>query len=76
MSNQKIYTNISCRGDNILYRGYENGRRVQKQIPFRPTLYVPSTGKKTEFTTLFGEYVEPFQPGGISDCREFIKQYR
>ena len=75
MSNQKIYTNISCRGDNILYRGYENGRRVQKQIPFRPTLYVPSTGKKTEFTTLFGEYVEPFQPGGISDCREFIKQY-
>ena len=74
MSNQKIYSDVSVRGNNILYRGYEHGRRIQKKIPFRPTLYVPSV-KKTEFTTLFGEYVEPFQPGTISDCREFIEQY-
>jgi DNA polymerase elongation subunit (family B) len=74
MSNQKIYTNISVRGDNILFRGYENGRRVHQKIPFRPTLYVPAK-KKTEYKTLFGEYVEPFQPGSINDCREFIQQY-
>ena len=75
MSNQKIYTDVAVRGNSILYRGYENGRRVQKKIPFRPTLYVPSNGKKTTHTTLFGEFVEPFQPGNISDCREFINQY-
>ena len=74
MSNQKIYTNVSVRGDNILFRGYENGRRIHKKIPFRPTLFVPSK-KKTEYTTLFGEHVEPFQPGSINDCREFINQY-
>jgi len=74
MSSQKIYTNISVRGDNILYRGYENGRRTHKKISFRPTLYVPSKNK-TKHRTLFGEYVEPFQPGAIRDCREFIDQY-
>ena len=74
MSNQKIYTNISVRGDNILFRGYENGRRIHEKIPFRPTLFVP-TKKKTNYKTLFGEPVEPFQPGSIGDCREFIDQY-
>lgn len=74
MSNQKIYTNVSVRGENILFRGYQNGKRIHEKIPFRPTLYVPSK-KKTQHQTLFGEWVESFQPGTIQDCREFIKQY-
>ena len=73
-SQQKIYTNVSVKGNNVLYRGYENGRRVHKKIPFRPTLYVPSN-KPTDYKTLYGDYVEPFQPGTISDCRDFISSY-
>jgi len=74
MLNQKMYTNVSVKGNNILYRGYENGRRVHKKIPFRPTLFVPSI-KPTEYKTLYGEFVEAFQPGSISDCRDFISSY-
>lgn len=76
MSNQraKIYTSISVRGNNVQYRGYENGIRVHKKIPFQPTLFVPSR-TETGYKTLFGENVEPFQPGSIKECREFIENY-
>jgi DNA polymerase elongation subunit (family B) len=74
MSNQKIYTNISVRGNNILYRGYENNKRIHKKIPFSPTLYLPAK-KKTKYKTLFGDYLEPYEPGGINEAREFLKNY-
>ena len=35
-----FYTSVHRLGNNILYRGYKNGRRVQKKIPFEPHLYV------------------------------------
>jgi len=38
-------------------------------------LFLPSN-KPTEYKTLEGEFVEPFKPGSISDCRDFIKQYK
>jgi len=74
MSNQKIYTNIGIRGNNILYRGYENGKRVHEKVAFSPTLFVP-TNKKTIYKTLFGQHLEPFKPGSINDCRDFLDRY-
>ena len=63
-------------GDHFLVRGYENGRHFATREKFYPTLFVPSkSNKKTEYKTLEGDYVEPIQPGGIRDSREFIKKY-
>ena len=63
------------RGDSILYRGMENGRRVKRKVPFTPTLYVP-TEKKTEWKSLDGRYMEEFRVGSIYETNKFIKEHR
>jgi DNA polymerase elongation subunit (family B) len=70
----RFYTNVSVRGDNILYRGYEDGKRVEGRIDYHPTLFV-STNKSSEFHTMDGRSAEPFQPGAMSDCRDFIQRH-
>ena len=69
-----FYTNVSLRGNKVLYRGYRKGERVQESVDYNPTLFVPSP-KTTKYKTLDGKHVEPFRPGTIRDCRDFIKQY-
>ena len=71
----KFYTNVAVRGDNILYRGYENGKFIQEKVPFQPTVFVP-TQEPSEWKTLHGANVEPFVAGGINDTRKFIKDYK
>lgn len=71
----RFYTNISQRFNKILIRGYENGKRFNKEIEgYKPILFVPSN-KKTEYKTLDGNYVEAIHPGTLDDCREFYKRY-
>lgn len=70
-----FYTNVQNSGDNILYRGYENGNRVERRVAFQPTLYVPSKNKDTQYRTIRGEMVDAIQPGTIGDCEDFIKTY-
>ena len=70
----EFYTNVSIRGNNILLRGYSNDTPIQEKIEFKPTLFV-SSSQKTEYRTLDGKFIEPINPGSISDCREFIRKY-
>jgi DNA polymerase elongation subunit (family B) len=70
----RFYTSVTTRGDNILYRGYENGKRVEGRIDYRPTLFV-STNKSSKYHTMDGRSVESFQPGSMSDCRDFILRH-
>ena len=72
---KKFYTNVEVRGDYILYHGYEDGLPVKKKIPYAPHLFVPSQ-TKTEWTAFSTkEYVKKKTFKGITDMREFIKQY-
>jgi DNA polymerase elongation subunit (family B) len=72
-----FYTHISIRGNSILHRGYDNyGKRIHEKVSYNPTLFVPSKSGKGEWTTLDGRVVEPFQPGDIKECRDFVEQYR
>ena len=70
----KYYTNISVQGNNILYRGVKNGRRVKEKIQYSPTLYLLSN-KPSEFKTLFNEPVEPMKFESIREARDFVKKY-
>jgi DNA polymerase elongation subunit (family B) len=72
MSN--FYTNVICVGNNILYRGVENGRRVKLRVGYTPTMFLPSK-KETKWKTLHGEYLDEVPMGSIRDCRDFIKRY-
>ena len=69
-----FYTNVEVWGGKILYRGVENGRRVQRKVDYYPTLFVPSD-KPTKYTTIHGDYVGPVKPGSIRETRDFVKQY-
>jgi len=72
-----FYTNVSRRGDKILCRAIINDERKQFEVDFQPTLFVPNKiGKQGDWKTLEGQYVEPIQPGTMSDCREFIDKYK
>ncbi len=70
----KFYTNVEVWGGKILYRGVENGRRIQSRVDYFPTLFVPSD-KPTKYKTIHGDYVGSVKPGSIRETRDFVKQY-
>lgn len=70
-----FYTSVERNGKFILFRGYENGRAVKRRIEYRPTLYLPSP-EPTEFRTLQGKFVAPFQPGTMGECYKFCEEYK
>lgn len=72
----KFYTSVLRYGNNILYRGYEDGQRVHRRIPFKPTLFVESSKATGEFKTLYGASVAPMQFDSMSEAADFLKQYK
>ena len=70
----KFYTNVFQLGNDILVRGYENGKHFTDREEFYPTFYVPSK-KESKYKTLDGVSVEPIRPGTIRDCRDFLEKY-
>ena len=70
----KFYTNVQVMGNNILYRGVEDGKRVKWKIPYKPTLYVKSK-KASKYKTLKGEPLEPIKFEGIYEAKDFVKRY-
>ena len=70
----RFYTNVHQRFNEILVRGYENGKHFTSREEFKPTLYVPSK-KDSKYKTLDNKSVEPVKPGNIAECKEFIEKY-
>ena len=71
----RFYTNVQLAGNTILYRGYEDGQRVQSRAHFSPTLFVTSN-KEEKYKTLEGENVRPVKFESSREAREFIQQYQ
>ena len=71
-----FYTSVNRYGNSILYCGYnDNGVRIEKRIPFKPTLFLKSQDSNTEWKTLNGLPVRPMQFQSMGDASNFIKQY-
>ena len=72
----KFYTNIEVRGNNILYRGYEDGLPVQRKIEYRPHLFV-KTAEETKYKVFKSEIpVKKRVFDSISDMKQFTEQYK
>jgi len=69
-----FYTNVKQYGDNILYIGYKNGKKIRTKIPYSPSLFVP-TNENSPYKTIYGENLKKIKPGSINKAKEFIKQY-
>lgn len=68
-----FYTSVSRLGKNILYRGFQNGVRVQSKIPFKPHLYVQST--KGDTFALDGAKVGRVDFDSMYEAKEYSKRY-
>jgi DNA polymerase elongation subunit (family B) len=69
-----FYTSISRYGNSLLYRGYEDGKRVKRKIPFKPTLYVKGKGN-SKFNALDGTNVDAIKLDSMREAKEFIEKY-
>jgi DNA polymerase elongation subunit (family B) len=71
------YTNVIESGNNILYRGIKNGKRVSEKVKFSPSLFVLSKNNKpTKYKTLDGLFLEKIDFADIREAKEFCKQYK
>ena len=70
-----FYTNCRVWGNDILYRGVEDGRAVSGKVPYQPTLFLPSNKQETKHKTLYGQCVEPMKFESIREANNFISRY-
>jgi DNA polymerase elongation subunit (family B) len=69
-----FYTNVQVFGNNILYRGVLDGKRIKQKIEYTPSLFEP-TSKETKFKTLSGDFLNEKVFDCIRDARDYLKQY-
>lgn len=61
--------------DDILLRGYEDGKPVQRKIPYKPYLFIP-TKKASKYKTLDGIPVGRIDFESMKEARDFCKDYK
>ena len=69
----KFYTNVSRYGNMLLYRGYDNGKRIQQKIKYKPTLYV-STNRPTTWKALDGTPVGEVHFDSMREANEWVQR--
>mgnify|MGYP000297081569 FL=1 len=70
----RFYTSVNRYGNNLLYRGYDNGSRIKRKIKFKPTLYVKGKGN-SKFHALDGTNVDPIKFDDMREAKEFMEKY-
>lgn len=72
----KFYTSVAVHRGEILYRGYQNGRRVHRRVKYKPYLFVPSrTGEGIYRALIDNQPLEKLQFDSIRDAKEYIDTY-
>ena len=76
-----FYTNVHLYKANILLRGYEDGKRIQREVRYQPYVFEPNRvyrerGVDTPYKTLKGEPVYKIEFDSVYEAREHIKQFK
>lgn len=72
----RFYTNVSRHFDDLLVRGYEDGRKFSRRVKYKPYLFTTSKTKQTPYRTLSGKPVDKLDFDSMSECNQFIKRYK
>ena len=72
---KQFYTSVQALGSSILVRGYENGKAIQRKVPFGPTFYETSTNPNSSWKSLHGDNLEPISFGSIKAAKDYYKLY-
>jgi len=71
-----FYTNVQVSGNNILFRGIINGKRVKEKVEYSPSLYLPSRrNPQGIYKSLTGLPLDQKIFGDIREARDYIKQF-
>lgn len=70
-----FYTNVSRKGNAILYRGYKDGKRVKERFKFGPTIFETSRNPSGKYKTLYGQLVEPVTFPTMKEASDHFKKY-
>src|SRR6056300_1477854 len=68
-----FYTNVTRYKSFILYRGIENGKKVQRKSKYGPTLFV-TTPKPTKWRSIDGKPVAPITFESMWDCKQWVDE--
>ena len=68
-----FYTNVIQRGNALLVRSVENGKRVRDRVNYQPTLFDLSP-EPTGYVTLDGQHVKPNKRDSIKDAKSWLEQ--
>jgi DNA polymerase elongation subunit (family B) len=71
----KFYTRVDAIGDDLLVCGYEDGKRIQKKVRYKPYLFTP-TRNETKYRTIDGRPVEKREFESIRAAHDFLKVYK
>lgn len=73
----KFYLTAQPWGNNILYRGFENGQHITEKVPFQPTLYITGKNANSGWRGLYdNEHLDPVEFDSIKDAKNFIETYK
>lgn len=70
-----FYTSVIQHRNKILVRGYKDGKRYQRQVDYKPYLFV-NTSKDSKYRTINGQYVDRVDFDSIYDAKQFISKYQ
>lgn len=74
MSN--FYTSVERYGNNILWRGYEDGKQFSRRVKYQPTMYLP-TRQETSYHSLVGNKpVAPKKFDNMGSVKDFLEKYK
>ena len=69
----KFYTCVGSRGDKVLVRGYEDGKRFKETVHYEPYLFVPSK-EESPYHLIDGTPVQRVDLNCMRDAQDMIKQ--
>ncbi len=72
----KHYTNVLCQGNNILYRGVNNGKKVKGKVSYSPSLFLRSKGSKSDWRGIHGESLDAMRFESIRAAKDFQRKYK
>ena len=70
-----FWTNVSLQRNDLLVRGYQNGKAFKSRIPVKPHLYVDDPGGPGEFKTIDGKPVKKKEFKDVKEIMAFRQKY-
>jgi DNA polymerase elongation subunit (family B) len=70
-----FYTRVDPLGDNLLVRGFEDGKPFMKKVAYEPYMFLP-TRDDTKYKTIDGKPVRKVPFNSMKECRDKQRQHK